>query len=94
MGPLLTVLQRGYRLCLRAEVTVPNVIGGLQAQLVGGEGPQPETRKGPVTAETSACPRARAAARSGHSGAAAESPGTRDCLGSSSQHPALAHWPV
>lgn len=43
LGPrLLTILQGGYCLCLCAEVTVPNVIGGFQAQLVGGEGPQPE----------------------------------------------------
>lgn len=38
----LTILQRGDGLRLCTEVTVPNVIGGLQAQLVGGEGPQPE----------------------------------------------------
>ena len=51
MGPLLTILQRGDRLCLGAEVTVPNVVGGLQTQLIGGEGPQPETQKRPVTME-------------------------------------------
>ena len=45
VGPLLTILQRGDRLCLGAEVTVPNVVGGLQTQLIGGEGPQPETEE-------------------------------------------------
>lgn len=51
-GPsLLTVLQCGHRLRLCAEVTVPDVIGGLQAQLIGGEGPQPGwTRRRAVTA--------------------------------------------
>lgn len=38
---LLTILQCGHGLCFCTEVTVPNVIGGLQAQLVGGERPQP-----------------------------------------------------
>lgn len=47
---LLTVLQRGHSLCLCTEVTVPDVIGSFQAQLVGGEGPQPGTRKRPVIA--------------------------------------------
>lgn len=38
---LLTILQCGHSLCFCTEVTVPNVVGGLQAQLVGGERPQP-----------------------------------------------------
>lgn len=41
----LTVLQCGDRVRLRTEVAVPDVIGSFQAQLVGGEGPQPEVER-------------------------------------------------
>lgn len=46
-GSRLTILQRGHRLSLHTEVTVPDVVGGFQAQLVRGEGPQPETQRSP-----------------------------------------------
>lgn len=35
--PSLTILQGGDRLCLGAEVAVPDVVGGLHSQFVGGE---------------------------------------------------------
>ena len=65
-APLLTILQRGDCLRLGAEVAVPNVVGGLQTQLVGGEGPQPEKEE---TWDCRALP-CRGRPRRGRSGAA------------------------
>ena len=41
----LTVLQHGHLVHLRTEVTVPDVIGGFQAQFEGSKWPQSETQK-------------------------------------------------